>query len=308
MKKSFVLLISFFCYCVSFAQFNLFSTANTSNKGEVAGKIAQSITTDPSYLIIGSDTLYLTSTYSPTVDLKSTKRMHAFYKVNSTNGRKELYKIEQEDMLVPNIIFCLPIASLIWATAANNIRSNYADYVADYGKVTTWGYGVDVAANVYPGVKLFAEMMSYSYKQEIAEEGATVHHSIDIGGTITMPEGLKYTTYTTSLRLGAKYTFMRDKMLQPWIGFTYGINIWKLKYITWDEKSIYGQDNGSTPRHSLMAGVNIKVPDLSVISIYFDVVSPVADYEITNLFGVGDYSQFDGMLYPSLRLNFAIGL
>ena len=82
--------------------------------------------------------------------------------------------------------------------------------------------------------------------------------------------------------------------------------MWNLQYTSWTEKQNYGNVNGIAFRHTLRGGVNYLLNGLT-ISAYFDMVAPVANYSIDNLFGIGEnYSQFDGMLYPSSRFNIAV--
>ncbi len=291
---------------MAYPQFNLSFLQTNAQKGEAAGKILVYNQTGDNFILIGTDTLYISPGYKAAFDLNTKKRVHAFFKKDVDTNKKILTKINQEDFLNPSFIYCIPIIDLVWANAATGIY-NYPEYKELYGNITSWGYGVNASANVYYGVKVFAEMMSYTYSQEIAEAGENIHSFSIYGGSINMPLGLKYNTYTTSIRLGGRYTFFRDKMIQPFVGLTYGANVWNVKYVSWDEKHYYGKANGTTMRHSLQGGVNFEISGLGTIMAYFDMVAPVASYKMDNLFGIGeDYSQFDAMTYPVGRFNIGI--
>jgi len=283
--------------------------SSNTTKGEISGKIIQSNLVDKSaenkFFVIGTDTIYIDSQTKLQADLPSPKRLHVFYSKNPAN-KKIATLIEQEDFITPELKFYLPIPGYIWATAISNIETP-AQYKDAYGNVTMWGYGVGADAHVYKGIRVFADCNFFTYEQEITEKGGIAHHSIGTGGTITLADGAKYSTYTGSLRLGVKYTFLREKPYQPWIGLAYGVNLWNVKYISWDGDKIYGKASGLTLRSSIMAGIDFKINKLGTITFFFDAISPVADYTMKNLFGVGDYSQFDGVTYPTPRIGLAIG-
>jgi hypothetical protein len=281
-----------------------------NSKGETAGKITFTNFGDQNaaikYFVLGKDTVYLDSGSKVKADLNTKKRIHTFYKV-TTDNKKVATLVEQQDFITPELKYYIPIPSWIWGTAISNIESP-AQYKQDYGNVTMWGFGVGAQAFVYDGVRVFADFNGFTYDQEITPKGGTANHNIGIGGQITFPKGAKYSTYTGSIRLGLKYVFLRDKPYQPWVGVAYGINIWTVKYVTWDADAIYGQASGVTMRSSIMAGIDFKIDKFATLTFFFDAISPVANYTMTNLFGVGDYNQIDGVTYPTPRIGFAIGM
>ena len=224
----------------------------------------------------------------------------------TVEGQNSGQDTKKEKIFVPSFRIIKPIPSWIWATAISNIErpSNYKN---DYGKVSCLGFGVGVDARIYKSFQLFFDMTGYNYKQEIAEKGEDVHHSIGTGGIINLPLGAKYKTYTTPIRLGIKYVYKKNQKYQPWIGVAYGLNVWSVKYITWDEDKIYGKANGTTWRSSILAGIDLKLKDIATFTFFFEAISPVANYTMQNLFGLGDYHQFDAVTYPTPRIGFSIG-
>ena len=205
------------------------------------------------------------------------------------------------------ISFCVikPIPHWIHSTAISGIRT-LSNYKNEYGKVRSIGLGTGVDARINKSLTLFFEGTSYYYKQEIAEKGEDVYSFSPMGGFINLPMGAKYKTNTSALRLGIKYTYTKNEKCQPWIGVAYGLNVWNIKYITWDEDKVYGKAKGITWRSSILAGIDFKLKDVATFTFFFDAISPVADYTIENLFGEGDYHQFDAMTFPTPRIGLSI--
>lgn len=308
--KKFTLILSGYLLTFAVLQGQNLSSLFKGNslKGETSGKISFYSPDDPNkFIVVGNDTVAISPKSKLNVDLTTKKRIHVFYKQDVNGKNKTATLVDQEDFLTPEFKFYLPIPTWIWGTAINTIEST-ATYKKDYGNVTMWGVGVGAQAHVYPGVRILMDINGFTYKQEVVAPGGTTTHYIDIGGQITFPSGAKYDTYTTSIRLGAKYTFLREKMFQPWVGIAYGVNVWNVKYVTWDESKIYGSASGVTLRSSIMFGVDLKVDKMGTVSFFFDAISPVANYTMKNLFGIGDYSQFDGVTYPTPRIGLAIGM
>lgn len=213
---------------------------------------------------------------------------------------------KKEKIFYPTFHIVLPMnTSWVHATAISPIIKP-SDYRLNYGKISSFGYGVGVEAKVYSNVRVFADMTFITYKQELAEKDATgVHHSIGTGGTIDLPLGAKYKTKTLPLRIGAKYVYSKSPKLQPWISLAYGLNFWNVKYVTWDEDKEYGVDTGTTGRLNYGVGLDVITKEISV-TFFFDANAPVADYTMKDLFGVGDFSQFDGMTFPNLRFGISL--
>jgi len=281
-----------------------------NSKGETAGKVQFTNVNDKNavnkYFIIGKDTIYIDTQSKLKADLNTKKRIHAFYQL-TTDHKKVATLVEQQDFITPEFKYYIPIPADIWGTAISNIETP-SQYKQDYGNLTMWGVGFGAQAFVYDGFRLFADFNGFTYEQEITPKGGTANHNIGVGGSVVLPYGAKYSTYTGSLRLGLKYVFMREKSYQPWIGMAYGANMWTVKYVSWDDDKVYGKASGVTMRSSIMAGIDFKIDKFATLTLFFDAISPVADYTMKNLFGVGDYSQFDGVTYPTPRIGFAIGM
>jgi hypothetical protein len=199
-----------------------------------------------------------------------------------------------------------PIPAWIWATAISEIRTP-SNFKSEYGKITDWGYGTGVEMHLENGIRLFCDLTTYKYKLEIAEKGETVRPTIGTGvTTITLSDGAKYSNNTVSLRLGAKYNFLRDKACQPWIGVAYGMNVWHVKYLTWDEKKTYGTANGIQWRPAILAGIDFKTKDMGTYTFFFEAIGTTAEYTMKNLFGLGDYDTHGAsaeMGYPTPRIG-----
>jgi len=220
----------------------------------------------------------------------------------------QLYKDnKKEKMLTPYVKFVYSIEKWVPANAICPIVSKSL-YKKEYGKVNCFGFGFGTYVNIHKNIKLFVDLNSYKYKQEIAEKGEDVHHYIGMGGTINLPLGAKYSTHTVCPRIGVKYVYTKNKTFHPWIGWAYGMNIWHLSYITWDEDKIYGEASGLTWRQAIFAGLDIKPKNFFTFTILFEAISPVANYKIDNLFNLGPYSQFDGQTYPTPRIGIQMSL
>jgi len=206
-----------------------------------------------------------------------------------------------------------PIPKWIWATAITPIRSP-SNFKSEYGKITNWGFGSGLEMHLNDGITLFFDLTTYKYKLEIAEKGETVHpalgnaESADVS-SLTLADGAKYSNNTGSLRLGIKYNFYREKVCQPWIGFAYGMNVWQVKYLTWDEKKTYGKANGTQWRPAILAGIDFKTKDMGTYTFFFEAIGTTAQYTMKNLFGLGDYDTHGAsaeMGYPTPRIGLSV--
>lgn len=206
-----------------------------------------------------------------------------------------------------------PIPKWIWATAITPIRSP-SNFKSEYGKITNWGFGSGLEMHLNDGFTLFFDLTTYKYKLEIAEKGETVHpalgnaESADVS-SLTLADGAKYSNNTGSLRLGIKYNFYREKVCQPWIGFAYGMNVWQVKYLTWDEKKTYGKANGTQWRPAILAGIDFKTKDMGTYTFFFEAIGTTAQYTMKDLFGLGDYDTHGAsaeMGYPTPRIGFSV--
>lgn len=186
----------------------------------------------------------------------------------------------------------------------------YSQYKAEYGSVSTFGYGV--GADVKLGEKGFYatfDIENTSYMQEVFNEGKTFRYTNPDDGDVydvTLPLGLKYTTATVGFRPGVKYVYSKFDKFHPWLSVIYGLYLWNVKYVSWDKDKIYGKDNGASTRFSWALGVDFPLAGMT-ITPYIDANAPIANYSMPALFGYGDYNRFDGHLYPGLRLGLRVG-
>lgn len=225
--------------------------------------------------------------------------------VNNDNGQV-LKNTGKEKIFIPSLRIIKPIPRFIPETALS-FCGNPSHIKEPGGNIASWGFGAGADARVYEGFRLFLDISAYNYKQELVEKGGTGYCLIDMGSDIYLPLGAKYKTYTTTMRLGVKYVYTKSEKYQPWVGVAYGLNVWNVKYVTWDEDEVYGKANGATWRSSILAGIDLKIKDFATFTFFFDAISPVADYTMTNLFGLGDFHQFDAMTFPTPRIGFSIG-
>ena len=279
-----------------------------AQKNEIAGKITTILILpdSPKYIVVNNTQFNINSGTKIKTKLKENLRVVIFYETDAKDSSKIAKTIIAENLFVPNIKFILPIPSSIPATAISTIRS-IAPYKEEYGNVSSWGVGATAEMRAYKSLRLFFDGNSYKYKQEIAEEGDDVHHFIGTGGIINLPSGAKYSAETSAFRLGFKYVFMREKNIQPWVGAGYGLNVWKVQYMTWDEEHIYSKAKGTTWRSSILAGIEFKLENVATLCVFFEALSPTANYTLENLFGLGDFHEVDGMTFPTPRLGFSIG-
>jgi len=226
--------------------------------------------------------------------------------LSNTNGDQGSKSTKKEKILTPSLRIIKPIPSYISETALSN-PGKPSSIKENYGKTSSFGFGVGVDAKVQKNIRLFADMTSYKFKEELVKKGEIGGASIGIGYSVNFPDGAKYKTQTTSIRFGAKYVYTKNKSFQPWIGLAYGINIWNVKYVTWDEDKVFGKANGSTGRAAILAGIDLKAEDVATFTFFFEAISPVANYTMSNLFGVGDFHCPDGMTYPTPRIGLSIG-
>jgi len=226
--------------------------------------------------------------------------------VNVNNANKK----EKEEKFFWSLRVIKPIPKWIWATAISGIRTP-SNFESEYGKITDWGYGTGVEMHLENGIRLFCDLTTYNYKIEIAENGETVHPALGNAesagvSTLTLSEGAKYSNNAASLRIGAKYNFLRDKTYQPWIGIAYGMNVWHVKYLTWEENKTYGKANGIQWRPAILAGIDFKTKDMGTYTFFFEGIGTTAEYTMKNLFGLGDYDTHGAsaeMGYPSPRIG-----
>jgi hypothetical protein len=225
----------------------------------------------------------------------------------STSPNNDSINDEKDNKTLIYSSFIKPIPSWIGPTKFPGIDvfspKNY--------DISMWGIGFGFQKNIYKDFSIFGDITRHSFKQELVKENGSANLASTVTGinyTVPFPLGVKYTALTTSIRLGVKYTYKKSEVFQPWIGVAYGINLWDVKYVSFDEEKVYGQASDNTFRHAVMAGIDIRMEDVGVITFFFDAVSPVAVFTMEDLFGLGDFYQFDATTYPTPRIGISIGI
>ena len=213
--------------------------------------------------------------------------------VVNTNESTTTKTNEKDITFSPVFRIIKPIPTWIWATAISGIETP-SNFKSNYGNISNWGFGSGLDMHMKNGFTLFFDINTYRYKLEIAEKGGTVHPALGNAesagvGIMTLSDGAKYTNNTTSLRLGVKYNFLRNKVYQPWVGIAYGISVYSVKYLTWNEDKIYGKASGNEWTPTILAGIDFKTKDMGTYTIFFEGIGTKAEYTMTNLFGLGDY-------------------
>jgi hypothetical protein len=191
MKKSTTIILLFFLSASMFGQFARKGKQGLPmvSKGEITGKISGTELTGLSgsnkTIVINNNTINITPTTIISGQFVNSRskaklnntRVRVFYKVE--DNEKVATKIVEEKFLVPGFRILKPIPSYIPPTVISGIGMGNLD---DLGKITSWGYGIVAEARVYTNFRLFFDMTSYSYKQELAEKGSTHVHVILIMG------------------------------------------------------------------------------------------------------------------------------
>lgn len=213
----------------------------------------------------------------------------------------------EKSKAIVSVSFIRPIPGWIGPTKFKSVDAfNPKNY-----DISMWGIGGGIQKKVYKDFGILIDMARYSFKQKLVNEGESVYLTSTVDGVsylVPFPLGAKYVAQTTSIRIGAKYTYTKLKVLQPWLGVAYGVNIWDAKYVTFDEEKAYGKAKGTKFRHALMAGIDIRMEDVGMVTLFFDAVSPVAEFTMKDLFGLGDYYQFDATTYPSPRIGISLSV
>lgn len=185
----------------------------------------------------------------------------------------------------------------------------YTQYKAEYGKVSSFGYGFGADIKLGDkGLFLTFDVENISYTQEVFDLGKTFRYGAPDGMAydVTLPLGLKYTTSTVGLRPGIKYAYTKYEKFHPWFALNYGLYLWDVKYTSKEKNNIYGQDKGTATRLSWGAGVDFIFGGYT-LTPYMDANAPIANYSMEGLFGYSDYNRFDGHLYPGLRFGLRVG-
>lgn len=250
-------------------------------------------------IVINNQTYLIDKATIIKTDLIKNARVRVQYKTGAKEGEKVATKIFENELFVPFIKLLIPIPDYIPPTAFSGIGMGD---LSDLGKIKSSGFGGQVEIRAFKNINLILDFTTFSYNQVLAEEGETVPSHLDYGSPLTMPLGARYYASTSVIRIGFKYILLKDLNFNPWFGAGYGINKWNIEYLTYDSERSYGKDNGKVWRHYIQAGVDLKMDKVGILSMFFEAVSPVANYSIDDLYGE-PYSSFEGMTYPTPRIG-----
>ena len=159
-----------------------------------------------------------------------------------------------------------------------------------------YGFGLSIDYNINPSFRLFFDGNIYTYRRQVGIEGQNsasfwVFEMNDYEtNLINFTEDAYFYMQTTGLRLGFKYSLLKDSF-RPWVGTGIGFYAWKADYATADRSGSWGSDNGTTTGVTFLFGVdyifNPESKNPIMITFYGDMASPVAKPVIDNLFQDG---------------------
>ena len=204
----------------------------------------------------------------------------------------------------------------LWSPTAlsNGGTSSYIE--ENYGKVKSYGWGVNIEGRISNNFRIFIDGNMYNYNIPLVEKGgyAKTAWTVLMGATVGPnvadgPGGFGYGSYgpapteinfdmtTTGFRLGGKYLFGK-KNVQPWVGLAYGFYVWKVDYGTADKQKTYGNDQGNGTSLFYKGGIDFKVTTLT-FTLFAEYGQPIATYHIDNLVNYVGYQgwSFDGDAY-----------
>ncbi|HLN20547.1 MAG TPA: hypothetical protein VK213_05620 [Bacteroidales bacterium] len=166
-----------------------------------------------------------------------------------------------------------------------------------------YGFGVILQRNIMDNLKIFFDINLNNYNNKIGEQGSDVQTIWSVAESAThwdepgaphilyvhnLPTDVHFDMQSTGLRLGLKYYFGANK-IRPWAGAGFGFYQWNVNYFNGDKKQTYGTDEDYVTGLTYMLGFDFKIMDDTFLSLFADLASPVAKYNIEGLF----YPQWD---------------
>lgn len=157
----------------------------------------------------------------------------------------------------------------------------------DYGDMNPierpYGFGMSIDYRVSPAMRLFFDGNFSTFRKQVAvkDEYSTsfwVYEMTDYESHIVGPftDDAYFFMDTTGMRLGVKYDFQKNGF-RPWVGAGFGIYRWTVDYATVDRASSWGSDTGLASGATFLLGVDIFVGKSSMITLFGDFASPVAN-------------------------------
>jgi len=191
----------------------------------------------------------------------------------------------------------------VWpATGLSNMGTS--SFLKGQGhKVSSYGLGVIIHGKVSKNISLFFDINTYNYNILVAEQGEDVQTVWTVAESAThwdepgapqiqyvndLPTDVHFDMQATGFRLGGKY-FFGTKKLRPWAGAAFGFYEWEANYFNEDKTKTYGHDRDFVTGLTYMAGVDFEPVQGVVVTLFADLASPVANYQIEGLF----YPQWD---------------
>jgi hypothetical protein len=156
-------------------------------------------------------------------------------------------------------------------------------------------FGISIAIDyrIAPNMRLFFDGNVSTYRKQVGVAGQysssfwvyemTGYESHVIG---PFTDDAFFYMDTTAMRLGIKYD-LRTAGARPWMGVGYGIYSWKAEYATADRTGTWGSDDDLAYGATFLLGVDLPIGDTSLITVFGDFTSPVANEFIEDLFHDG---------------------
>lgn len=159
---------------------------------------------------------------------------------------------------------------------------------------TGYMFGLGVEAVVTPSVRLFLDGTTTTRKVKVADQNgyATsfwVYEQTGYSNNLVgpFPTDVYGAMDATGFRLGLKYVLSTQQGFELWGGIAYGLYRWTISFDNSAKDKTYGSATGMTSGPTYLAGVDAPIGKSTDLVLYADVVSPVANPQVDNLFNNG---------------------
>ena len=156
-----------------------------------------------------------------------------------------------------------------------------------------FGFSLAIDYKVGSSMRLFFDGGVSNYRKQVGikDEYSTsfwVYEMTDYTSHIIGPftDDAFFYMDTTGMRLGFKYDFQANGF-RPWAGLGLGIYSWKADYATPDRGSSWGSDSGMATGATFLLGVDFFLGESTMLTVFGDFASPVANPLVSNLFQDG---------------------